>query len=260
METPNNNQDNKPAVRVYETTPGATNSGEPVAEQFVRKELSDARKSLRVTQIVASVLAIGTMIYTTAIGSQLKKTLEPRTAAQVATGLIADQVDTQGPLIAADIRQRIPKLIEEVPDYAIRQLPQYRTALETQVENDMKQHFTSSSKQLGDSFDELLDANKDSISQMLKDGQDAEATKAVGEAMEKEMLEFTGTVELNGETLSTKLDGAYTSLTQVEKRMAKLASNKNLTPQEKKARRAIGILSRTIDAANPAVTPGAKTI
>jgi hypothetical protein len=258
METPNNNnQDNTPAARTYETAPGG--SGEPVAERFIHKELVDARKSLRVTQIVASVLAIGTMIYTGAIASQLNKTLEPTAAAQVATGLIATQVDEQGPQIASEIRQRIPKLIEEVPDYAIKQLPQYRTALESQVEADMNRYFTSSSKELGASFDELLDANKDSIAQMLKDGKDAEATKEVGDALEKEMLSYVGTVSLNGETLSTKLDGAYTSLTQVEKRMAKLASNKNLTPQEKKARRAIGILSRTIDAANPAAN-GTKTI
>ncbi|MBC8137052.1 MAG: hypothetical protein H8F28_14320 [Fibrella sp.] len=259
METPNNNQDNTPAVRVYEATPASATSGEPIAERFVQKELTDARKSFRVTQIVASVLALGTMMYTGFIASELNKTLEPTAAANVATGLIATQVDEQGPQIAAEIRQRIPKLIEEVPDYAIKQLPQYRTALESQVENDMSRYFTSSSKELGASFDELLEDNKASISQMLKDGKDAEATKLVGDAMEKEMLEYAGTVQINGETLSTKLDGAYTSLTQVDKRMAKLAANKNLTPQEKKARRAIGILSRTIDAANPAVT-GGKTI
>lgn len=260
MENPNNNnQDNTPVVRVNETTPVSVVSGEPIAERFVRKELMDARKSLRVTQIVASVVALGTMIYTGAIASGLNKTLEPTSAATVATGLIATQVEEQGPQIASEIRQRIPKLIEEMPDYAIKQLPQYRTALESQVENDMNKYFTSSSKELGASFDELLEDNKASIGQMLKDGKDPEATKIVGNAIEKEMLDYTNTVKLNDETLSAKLDGAYTSLTAVEKRMAKLALNKNLTPQEKKARRAIGILSRTIDAANPATT-GGKTI
>lgn len=250
METPNNNQD------VVPVSEAVLVSGEPIAERFIHKELVDARKSLRITQIVASVIAIGTMIYTGAIAAELNRTLQPTEAAKVATGLIATQVDEQGPKIAADIRQRIPKLIEEMPDYAIKQMPQYRIALETQVESDMRSHFTSSSKELGDTFDELLDANKDSISQMLKDGKDPEATKAVGDALEKEMIDYTGTMKFNGETLSTKLDSAYTSLTQVEKHMAKLASNKNLTPQEKKARRAIGILSRTIEKANPALVNG----
>lgn len=259
METPNNTPQENTPVRAYEANPTAATSGEPVAERFVHKELSDARKSLRVTQIVASVVALGTMIYTGAIASELNKTLQPTEAAKVATGLIVTQVEEQGPQIASEVRQRIPKLIEEVPDYAIKQLPQYRTALESQVENDMSKYFTSSSKELSASFDELLDANKESIAQMLKDGQDAEATKTVGDAMEKEMLDYAGTVAINGETLSTKLDGAYTSLNLVEKRMAKLAANKNLTPQEKKARRAIGILSRTIDSANPSGT-GMKSI
>ncbi len=258
METPNTNPDNTP-VRVYEATTPMSTSGEPVAERFVHTELADARKSLRLTQIIASVAALGIMIYTGAIASTLNKTLEPNAAAQVATGLIVTQVDEHAPQIAADVRARVPKLIEEMPDYAIKQLPQYRTALESQVENDMTKYFTSSSKELGSSFDELLDANKDSIGQMLKDGKDPEATKVVGNAMEKEMLDYVNTVSLNGEKLSTKLDGAYTSLSQVNKKMEKLAANKNLTPQEKKARRAIGILSQGVEAATPAAITG-KTI
>ena len=247
METPN---ENKPAVRVYDTEPAVvTTAGDSTAEQFVHKELADARKSLRLTQIIASVAAIGTMIYTGSIASTLNKTLEPTAAAQVATGLISAQVETAGPQIASEVRTRIPKLIEELPDYALKQIPQYRVALENQIETDMTKYFTASSKELGASFDELLDANKESIAQMLKDGQDVEATKAVGDAVEKEILSYARETSINGETLSTKLDEAYVSLSAIDTRMARLATNQNLTPSEKKARRAIGLLTRTIETA-----------
>ena len=247
METPNNTPNN---VQVFDATPAvAATTGEPTAERFVHQELVDAKKSLRTTQIVASIAALFVMIYTGSIASTLNNTLKPVAAAEVATGLIATQVDEQGPQIAAQVRQQIPQLIEKLPDYAIAQMPQYRSALENQIEADMQRYFTSSSAELGKSFDELLDANKDSISQMLKDGKDPQAVKAVGDAMEQEMLGYAESTKINGESLTAKLDQAYVSLSAVDKRMAKLAANQNLTPQEKKARRAIGILTRTIETA-----------
>ena len=258
METPNN-PNTTPSVHVYEATPVVNKTSEPVAENFVHQELGEARKSLRATQIWASLAALSIILYTGFITNHLNNTLEPKAAAQVATGLLAEQVEAQGPQIAADIRQRVPKLIEGLPDYAIKQLPQYRTALESQVENDMTKYFTSSSKELSNSFDELLDSNKASIGQMLKDGKDPEATRVVGNALEKEMLTYVTTVSLNGETLSTKLDSAYDSLTRVDTRLAKLAANQNLTPQEQKARRAIGILSNTVNTTSAPSLSG-KTI
>jgi len=257
METPSN----KDNVRVYETAPvGTSTPGDSmVAENFVHSELEAERKSLRITQIVSTVAALFVMVYTGYIASTLNNTLQPTVAANTATGLIATQVDTNAPQLAGQLKEQIPRLIEKAPDYAIEQLPKYRIALENQIENDMTKYFTSSSATLSDSFDELLAANKDNISLMLKDGKDPVATKAVGDAIEKEMLEYIKTVSLNGESLSTKLDEANTSLNAVETRMEKLAKNQNLTPQEKKARRAIGILTRTIETTK-AAAPGGKII
>ncbi|MBC8140343.1 MAG: hypothetical protein H7Y38_02750 [Armatimonadetes bacterium] len=254
METP----ENKDNVRVYEAAPVAgsapvvvaTTPGDSmVAENFVHSELDAERKSLRITQIVSSVAALAIIAYTGYIAGTLNNTLQPTVAANTATGLIATQVDATAPQFAAQIKEQIPQLIEKAPDYAIEQLPRYRVALEDQIETDMTKYFTESSVTLSESFDELLAANKDNISLMLKDGQDPQATKAVGDAIEAEMLDYVKTVSLNGETLSTKLDEANTSLNAVETRMEKLAKNANLTPQEKKARRAIGILTRTIETA-----------
>ena len=248
MNTPNTNDPNQvPTSGVYEAPVVPVTYGEGIAERFVRKELQDARKSLRMAQIGGSILALATAAYFGFLTSSLNKTLEPHAAAQVATGLIVDQVESQGPQIASEIKTRVPALIEQLPDYALKQLPQYRTALENQVESDMQTSFASSSKELGDSFDELLDGNKNEIKRMLADGKDPEASAQLGKAMESEMIDFVKTAKVNGEPMSTKLDEALVSLNNVDKHMARLAANQNLTPQEKKARRAIGILTRNID-------------
>jgi len=240
---PTNNPNNLPVEPVL-ATPAV--SGEPIAERFVQKELADARRTLRTTQIGATIGAIAIIGYMSFIAANLNRTLEPQRAAEVATGLIVEQVDSHGPEIASQIRQQAPKVIEQLPDMAIKQIPQYRTNLENQVESDMTRYFSSSSTELGKTFDELIDANKDSIGQMLKDGKDPEATKAVGAAMSAELSKYVEKTSLNGETLGTKLDEAYNSLALVEKRMAKLSANQNLTPQEKKARRAIGLLTTSV--------------
>lgn len=248
MSTPNMNDPNEvPTNGVYEAPVVPVTYGEGIAERFVRKELADARKSLRMAQIGGSILAVATAAYFGFLTSSLNRTLEPKAAAQVATGLIVDQVESQGPQIASEIKTRVPGLIEQLPDYALKQLPQYRTALENQVESDMQTSFASSSKQLGETFDELLDGNKEDIQKMLKDGKDPEASAEIGKAMESEMIDFVKTAKVGDEPMSAKLDEALVSLNHVDKRMARLAANQNLTPQEKKARRAIGILSRNID-------------
>jgi hypothetical protein len=51
----------------------------------------------------------------------------------------------------------------------------------------------------------------------------------------------------NGEALGVQIDKSLSSLQEIQKKMHHLAANKNLTPEEKKTRRAIAILSTSID-------------
>ena len=250
------NHQNTPPV---EPVLAPVTSGEPLAERFVEKELRDARRTLRMTQIGSSIAAIAIIAYTSFITTHLNRTLEPNRAAEVATGLIADQVDTHGPEIASQIRQQVPKVIEQLPDMAIKQIPHYRASVESQVEEDMSRYFSSSSKELSATFDELLDANKEDIARMLKDGGDPEASKAIGAAMSQELTAYAQNASVNGETLGSKLDEAYSSLVQVDKRMARLSANQNLTPQEKKARRAIGLMTHSMGN-NPSAMIPMKTM
>ncbi len=227
--------------------PPVEESGEGVAERYVAQELRDTRASLRRTQITSTLLSLFVMGYVGYVTANLRAAMEPKAAAQIAQGLIAERVDEQGPELIAELKRRVPALIAELPDYALRQMPEYREALEEQVATDMERHFTANSAELGDTVDELLTANKDDIKRMLEVGQDPEASREIGLALEQEFTEFLQkTPAGGGETIMAKMDGSLKALRNVEQRMDRLANAKDLTAQEKQARRAIALLSRTI--------------
>lgn len=247
MSTPNTPNENS-SVRVYDSTPsGTVDTAAPVAEQFIGEEKASAQRTLRNTQIGAiAVLALIT-ISTGILTSTWRKQLEPHTAAQTATGLIQTQFEEQGPAIAASLKEQAPKLIAGIPDEAKKQIPMFRKNLETQIGNDMDKYFSSTNTELSKSFDDMIDAHKENIHAMIKNGNDPEATKQIGDALESQMTDYVQKTQIEGATLQSKLDDAYSSLAEIDKRMAKLAANKGLTPGEQQARKAISILSRSVD-------------
>ncbi|MBI3192129.1 MAG: hypothetical protein HYZ36_05630, partial [Pedosphaera parvula] len=50
-----------------------------------------------------------------------------------------------------------------------------------------------------------------------------------------------------GESIKEKLDTSLDALKRIDKQMERLATAKDLTPQEKKTRRAIAIVSKKLD-------------
>lgn len=222
---------------------------ETVAENYVHSQLLKARRSLRMTQIFSALLVLGTLLYLGSITSTLRQSLQPTAAAEIADGLIAEKVNEQAQSLAQQTREKVPGLIAGLPDYAIKELPNYRTGLENQIETDMRTHFASASELMKGHVDEFLTTNKTEIADLLKTGQNPAATKELGAALEAEFYKFLKEVPIDkgGETGQQKIDQTLVSLQQIEKKMLHLAGNKNLTPAEKKMRRAIAIMSRNID-------------
>lgn len=233
-------QDNPPQV------PQA--GGESVAEEYLVRQVREARSALRRTQIGAMVIGLLLIGYFTYVTATLQSALRPQNAAEIANGLIAQRVEEQGPQIAADLKQRVPALIAGLPDYAIREMPGYREALENQIVKDLEGYSTASSKELEENLDTFLTAHKDEIKQVMEDSADPAVVKQLGAELETEFLSHLKETPIShGETLQAKLDKTLEALQAVEKKMARLATAGDLTPQEKKARRAIAILSTRID-------------
>lgn len=226
----------------------AVSEADEVAGRYIHTELKRARRSLLVTQAVALASVLGTLAYLGYITITLQRTLEPKNAAEVANGLISERVQTQAQSLADQTKERVPQLIAQLPDYALKQMPVYRASLETQIDSDLNTNFAQAAKAMDGHFDGFLKDNKTEVAALLRDGNDRQATRALGLALQGEFQKFLKTTPMsqNNETAQQKLDQTLVALQQVDKQLARLAANKNLTPQEQKMRRAVAILSANI--------------
>jgi len=241
-------QNTAPLATERVETVSVNNDAEDIAARYVHKELKQARKGLQLTQIIGGLSVLGTALYLGYITYNIQKTFEPDAAAQVATGIIGQKVDEQSQQLADQAKQRVPQLIAQLPDYAIKQMPGYREKLETQIDSDLNTNMEQASKQMDGHFDAFVSDNKTQIAALLKDSNDKQATHALGTALQGEMQKFLKqTPVTNGETAQSKLDQTLTALQQVDKQIARLAAGKNLSPQEQKMRRAIAVISGGVE-------------
>jgi hypothetical protein len=221
------------------------------SEQYLLKEVQKVRSALEKTRIIAVVSVIVTFAYLAITTANFKQYVEPVSAAEIAKSIIAQKVSDSGPLIVDQVKQQIPVLIAQVPDYAQQQLPVYRANFENQFEKDLTSNLAAGSKDMDSKIDDYFDANKAQIKSVLASGQDTAAVKALGDGVSQDFIASLKTTSVGGETIQSKLDSSLDSLNKVQKTMDRLANAKDLTPQEKKTRHAIAIMTKMIDAHAP---------
>lgn len=218
------------------------------ADRYVASELQRERASLRVTQIVSVLVLLFVFGYLSWITNTFKSNLEPTNAASIADGIMMQQIADNGPELVRQVKEQVPQYIEKTPDYALAELPKYRQQLADKVEQDLTKYCTDSSKQLSDKVDSLLEEHKDHIKGMLDSGNDPAAVKQVGDDMKQMFQQYIREKPASGESVGEQIDKALESLMDVQKRIHRLATAKDLTPQEVKARHAIAVLTQGIDA------------
>jgi hypothetical protein len=206
-----------------------------------------ARRDLRLAQIGGALLTLFVLGYLGWITSTLTRSLEPSAAAQIAQGVIAERVEMHANDLSGQLKERVPAMIAGLPDYALREMPRYREQLEEQAEGQMQKYFGQAATQLEGHMDEFVSAHHDQIKEVLAGGQDPATVHQLGAELQKAFLGYVNAASINGETLGAKLDQSLATLQKVHQRMDRLAENKGLTPQEKKARRAIALLSQSIE-------------
>ena len=240
---------------------GATPSGgEGIAERYVEKELVESRASLRRTQVVGVVLSLFVIGYMGYLTSGFRANLEPKGAAQVATGIAAQRLDDMEPQFASYIHEQVPAMIRKAPDELISRLPEYRKTIEERVDTVLRQQAEQGSTQLNKQLDDFLTAHKDEVGSLLKNGQDPAYLEKFGGELEQSFQSFLNEQKIGDETIQQKLTSTLTALKQVSTRTARLASNKGLNPSEKNARKAVAMLMRRIDAAKTAEPDAIKPI
>ena len=234
--------DPSPAAAPKETT----QTGEAVVAAYFAQELPKARQLLKRTRIICMVLILFVGAYIGIISTIMVNFFQPKAAAEVASGMLAQHAVKDGPILAAKVEWEIPHIIHQVPDYLIGELPVYRKELQQSLETEYEAYCNSLSKDLGDQLDRLIDDHQAEIKTLLKNASDRDAIRKTLPDFDRVIAESMKN-DAEGQALRQHIDEWSAALKEVENRMDRLANGSNLTPEERKARYALALLSKVID-------------
>jgi len=232
-----------PAAALKESTP----TGEAVVAAYLAQELPKARLLLKRTRIICVILIVFIAAYIGTITTIMVGYFQPKAAAEVASGMLAQHAMKDGPILAAKVEWEIPHIIHQVPDYLIGELPVYRKELQQSLETGYEAYCNSLSKDLGDQMDKFIDDHQAEIKTLLENAGDRDAIRKILPDFDK-VIAGTMKNDPEGQALRERIDEWAGALKEVEKRMDRLANGSNLTPEEQKARYALALLSKVIDA------------
>ena len=218
-----------------------------VAAKYVADQLQKARASLHKSRLVGVILILAVLAYMTFLVKSLQNYLDPHQAALMANSFITEQVDEKAKDISDQLKDKIPAMIAQIPDYALGKIPEYREALEDKVEADFTEFAHSTSAQFGKHLDGFLNSHVVEIKALLDSAKDPAKLKALGPDLENEILEYLKEKPDEGESIKDKIDKTLDALKKMEGQMDRLANATDLTPQERKTRRAIAIIAKTVD-------------
>jgi hypothetical protein len=227
------------------TSPATSAQQGEAAAAYIAQELPKARKALRRSRIVGLVLIGVVGGYISIISLTLVKFFQPQEAAQIATGMLIQHIDSDGPVLALQVERQIPLLIRQLPDYVIQQLPAYRQEVEHSLTSELQSHCAGLSKELGKHLDTQLNLHVADLQTLLARPNDRTALRAVLPDLEQTVTGFL-TTDADGKLVQTHINDLAAGLKEIEKHMDRLANGSDLTPQEKKARRSLAVLAKAI--------------
>ncbi|MEO7716007.1 MAG: hypothetical protein ABIY70_07385 [Capsulimonas sp.] len=224
---------------------------ESASDKYLIAEVGKVRASLTRTRWICIASAVSTIVYLGVVTANFQQYVAPVSAANMTKAMIGQKLTDSAPLIIDGVKQQIPVLIAQVPTYAEQQLPIYRQRLEDQFEKDLTANLKKGSTDLDAKMDGYLTDNKDQINSVLSSNQDPAAVAKLGDNISHEFMTSLKTTSVGGESIQSKLDSSLESLSQVQTKMDRLANATDLTPQEKKTRHAIAVMTKTINRHTP---------
>jgi hypothetical protein len=227
------------------TTDATPQTGEAIVAAYLAQELPKARQAFKRARITGIILILFVGAYMGVISTIMVNFFQPKAAAEVATGMLAQHVANDGPVLAAKIEWEIPHLIHEVPDYLIGELPVYRRDLQQSLETEYETYCNSLNTDLGDQLDKLIDEHKAEIKTLLENASDRDTIRKTLPDFDKVINESLKN-NVEGQALKEHIDEVAAALNEVDKRMDRLANGSNLTLDEQKARQALALLTKVI--------------
>lgn len=222
--------------------------GSSIAESYLKDQLEQARKSLGTTRMVMGGLALFVLCYMSFITYFLSEFLHPKGASDVVMGSVGTYASDYSDKLLTDLAARIPEMMATMPDEIMGRMPQLRENFERQLVESITEHATESSQNLGAQLDEFIAENHKEIGELLAASDDQAAVDALGEELHEMFMEqLKLPVSADGESMLEKIQVSKLGLAEIRDHVSRLANANDLTDHEKKQRRVIAIIGRTVD-------------
>ena len=219
------------------------------AVQYVNDQLAASKASLNRVRTFGIIIVLFVLMYMTWITRKLNAALEPQNAAQTTKDLLVLQMNQHAQGISDNLAQRVPDLMQELPEYAMNQIPRLRENLEDRILAQVSNYSRITASELETYLDQFLTEHKDEINRFLNSSQDIDDLRAsIGSDFGEMLKQYLDTKVANENfTLMEQLDLTVNQLNEIADRVRHLAENENLTEEEQRTRRAIAVLLQRAD-------------
>jgi hypothetical protein len=227
------------------STPAPDSRAEGAAVAYIADQLPKARKALKRSRILGAALVLVVGVYFGVITVITTNLFQPRAAAEVTSGMLSEHIAKQGPTLVAQAEKEIPILLRQLPDYLIEEVPRYREQIEHSLETELSAHCAILEREMGNQMDALIDAHKPEMKALMENANDRAALRKIVPDLERLVNNFLdGTSD--GAGARQHINDLAAELQEIDHHVQRLADNKNLAPEEQKARRSLAILARAI--------------
>ena len=225
------------------STPGQT------ALAYIDDSLAKAQRSLRTTRLATSVVVMLVAGYAVGITTWMHfHVFEPAAAADIVMAHAVTVVQESGAALSDQVVHEVPALVAQAPNYLLEQMPGYRTHLEDKFEQALADYGRELQPDVEAFLDQFFAEHHDHIDAIVGAAADPKLTKKFGDQLEQELLSYLKTPNENGESVVDMLDQGRVALEDVQARLHRLATAKDLSPEELKLRRIVAATLKASDA------------
>jgi gas vesicle protein len=165
--------------------------------------------------------------------------------AELISSRIVDELNWQRDVIASNARDYLRKELEQLPLRINKLIPEYSGRLSHEVDNWIRNYCTATSDELGTTFDTFLDQHSEDIRKFSEATDDEEALARLDKEltiqwvhfMENTPLDKYGTLKDQSDRMLRRIKAANELL-----RPLVIKNTEDLTPEERRLRRAVGLL------------------
>ncbi len=232
-------------------------SDNSVLRNHLESEVNKLHGQRRMGLIIGLILAVVVLLYMAWIDRQVTYWSQPDNLVLTASGVVESNLPSMKRSARAMIRTEAPKLARYVGDTVSREVP---VLVRNMVEETVAQYTRKLARfavdKYSESFAAVIEGARGDIQQAVTTDVNAERDRFVVLALEKQLetaIQNVSKGKLSEDPVFVKLEESHVALANLNKRLAKMASNKDkdLGRRDQLTKRFLGTFWRYVQQENP---------